>query len=180
MAENTEENKVAVALASKAGRYLTFKLGEESYGISVLKVREIIQMQPITSIPRTPDYMKGVINLRGKVIPVADLRIKFAFKEAEVNERTCIIVVALQLADGRDTLTGLIVDAVEEVLQIESEQIEDAPSFSDTAISTEYIFGMAKIKDDVKMLLDIDKVVSAESVVRLGKGPAGEKPADEA
>jgi len=153
--------------AAKAGRYLTFQLGKESYGISVLKVREIIQMQPITRIPRTPAYLKGVINLRGKVIPVADMRIKFEFDSAEVNERTCIIVVALRLDDGRDTLTGLIVDAVEEVLQIESEQIEEAPSFSDASISTEYIFGMAKVKDNVKMLLDIDKVVSAEAVVQM-------------
>lgn len=165
------ESKTETA-AAKAGRYLTFQLGDESYGISVLKVREIIQMQPITRIPRTPDYMKGVINLRGKVIPVADLRIKFAFAEAEVNERTCIIVVSLALADGRETLSGLIVDAVEEVLQIEEQQIEEAPSFTDTTVSTDYIFGMAKIREDVKMLLDIDKVVSAESVAHLS-GPRG-------
>lgn len=149
---------------SRAGRYLTFRLGEESYGISVLKVREIIQMQPITRVPRMPDYMKGVINLRGKVIPVADMRLKFNFPSAEVNERTCIIVVALNLPGGRETLTGLIVDAVEEVAQMEDAQIEDAPSFSDSSISTEYISGMAKVKDSVKMLLDIDKVVSAQSV----------------
>ncbi|MFO7724707.1 MAG: chemotaxis protein CheW [Oceanipulchritudo sp.] len=148
----------------KSGRYLTFQLGDESYGITVLKVREIIQMQPITRIPRTPEYMKGVINLRGKVIPVADLRIKFAFEKAEVSERTCIIVVSLTMADGRETLTGLIVDAVEEVLQIEADQIEDAPGFSDSAISTEYIFGMAKVRENVKMLIDIDKVVLAENV----------------
>lgn len=149
---------------TRAGRYLTFQLGEESYGISVLKVREIIQMQPITRVPRMPDYMKGVINLRGKVIPVADMRVKFNFAKAEMNERTCIIVVALSLGDGRETLTGLIVDAVEEVMQIEEKQIEEAPSFVDTSISTEYIFGMAKVKEDVKMLLDIDKVVSAQAV----------------
>lgn len=167
--QSSSPTAVGGALGAKAGRYLTFQLGEESYGISVLKVREIIQMQPITSIPRTPEYMKGVINLRGKVIPVADLRIKFGFKDAEVNERTCIIVVALTLSDGRETLTGLIVDAVEEVLQIETDQMEEAPAFSDASVSTEFIFGMAKIKDDVKMLLDIDKVVSAESVVNIQK-----------
>jgi purine-binding chemotaxis protein CheW len=160
----------------KSGRYLTFQLGDESYGITVLKVREIIQMQPITQIPRTPDYMKGVINLRGKVIPVADLRIKFAFEKAEVSERTCIIVVSLTMTDGRETLTGLIVDAVEEVLQIEAEQIEDAPSFSDTAISTDYIFGMAKVRDNVKMLIDIDKVVLAENLEDMAQMAGGEPP----
>ncbi|MEX0322885.1 MAG: chemotaxis protein CheW [Puniceicoccaceae bacterium] len=163
--ENTVE--VATDVADKAGRYLTFQLGEESYGISVLKVREIIQMQSITRIPRTQAYMKGVINLRGKVIPVADLRIKFEFEKAEVSERTCIIVVSLNLPDGRETLTGLIVDAVEEVMQIEAAQIEDAPSFTGTSISMDYIFGMAKVKENVKMLLDIDKVVSAERVEKI-------------
>jgi len=164
-----ETIEVTAEMREKAGRYLTFQLGEESYGISVLKVREIIQMQPVTRIPRTPDYLKGVINLRGKVIPVADLRIKFDFEKAEVSERTCIIVVALTQADGHETLTGLIVDAVEEVLQIEAAQIEEAPSFSDASITTEYIFGMAKVKDKVKMLLDIDQVVSAESIARIQK-----------
>lgn len=153
----------------RSGRYLTFRLAEESYGISVLKVREIIQMQPITRVPKMPDYIKGVINLRGKVIPVADMRLKFAFPTAEVNERTCIIVVALSLERGGDTLTGLIVDAVEEVLQIEDAQIEDTPSFADASISTDYIFGMAKVKDQVKMLLDIDRAISAQAVAKLTK-----------
>jgi purine-binding chemotaxis protein CheW len=148
-----------------AGRYLTFQLGDQSYGISVLKVREIIQTQPITRVPRTPDYMKGVINLRGKVIPVADLRLRFGFKNAEVNERTCIVVVLLELPDGRETFTGLIVDAVEEVLQIEAESIEAAPGHSDAGVSTDYVSGMAKIKDNVKILLDIDKVVSESDVL---------------
>ena len=148
-----------------AGRYLTFQLGDQSYGISVLKVREIIQTQPITRVPRTPDYMKGVINLRGKVIPVADLRLRFGFENAEVNERTCIVVVLLELPDGRETFTGLIVDAVEEVLQIEAESIEAAPGHSDNGVSTDYVSGMAKIKDNVKILLDIDKVVSESDVL---------------
>lgn len=148
-----------------AGRYLTFQLGDQSYGISVLKVREIIQTQPITRVPRTPEYMKGVINLRGKVIPVADLRLRFGFENAEVNERTCIVVVLLELPDGRETFTGLIVDAVEEVLQIEAESIEAAPGHSDTRVSTDYVSGMAKIKDNVKILLDIDKVVSDSDVL---------------
>lgn len=162
--------KVATEVAglndNKAGRYLTFQLGDQSYGISVLKVREIIQTQPITRVPRTPEYMKGVINLRGKVIPVADLRLRFGFEHAEVNERTCIVVVLLELPGGRETFTGLIVDAVEEVLQIDGSVIENAPGFADGSISTEYIYGMAKVKGGVVMLLDIDKVVSASGVLQ--------------
>lgn len=155
------------SLESMAGRYLIFKLGEESYGISVLKIREIIQMLPITRIPRTPEYLKGVINLRGKVIPVADLRIKFAFEHADVNERTCIVMVALDMPDGREALTGLIVDAVEDVLQISAEQIAETPSFADSSISAHFIQGMANVKDDVKMLLDIDQVVAAEPMMEV-------------
>lgn len=160
------ETAAGVQAIDRSGRYLTFELGDQSYGISVLKVREIIQIQPITKVPRTPDYMKGVINLRGKVIPVADLRVRFGFEHADVNERTCIVVVLLEMPDGRESFTGLIVDAVEEVMQIGSEEIEDAPSFSDSAVSVEYIHGMAKVKSGVKMLLDIDRVISAASVVQ--------------
>jgi len=153
----------------RSGRYLTFALGDESYGISVLKVREIIQIQPITKVPRTPEYMKGVINLRGKVIPVADLRIRFGFEKASVDERTCIVVVLLNLGDGREALTGLIVDAVEEVRQINNDVIEEAPTFADTGVSVEYLYGMAKVDDSVKMLLDIDRVVNADHVKELAK-----------
>lgn len=166
MSTTTEINEAIQEVVDRSGRYLTFQLGDQSYGISVLKVREIIQIQPITKVPRTPEYMKGVINLRGKVIPVADLRIRFGFENADVNERTCIVVVLLAMPDGRETFTGLIVDAVEEVMQIGAEEIEDAPSFADTAISIEYIHGMAKVKNGVKMLLDIDRVISAASVMK--------------
>lgn len=162
-AEEQQKNE-GVDSIDRSGRYLTFLLGDQSYGISVLKVREIIQIQPITKVPRTPDYMKGVINLRGKVIPVADLRIRFGFESAAVDERTCIVVVLLDLQDGREALTGLIVDAVEEVMQISNDVIEDAPGFTDSAVSVEYLYGMAKVEENVKMLLDIDRVIGAESV----------------
>ncbi|MFP4157353.1 MAG: chemotaxis protein CheW [Opitutales bacterium] len=168
MATTELQNKETAEQLDRSGRYLTFLLGDQSYGISVLKVREIIQIQPITKVPRTPDYMKGVINLRGKVIPVADLRIRFGFERAAVDERTCIVVVLLQLPDGREALTGLIVDAVEEVRQINNEVIEDAPGFSD-AVSVEYLYGMAKVDDSVKMLLDIDRVISADAVEDLSQ-----------
>lgn len=156
-----------IGAVNRSGRYLIFSLGDQSYGISVLKVREIIQIQPITKVPRTSDYMKGVINLRGKVIPVADLRIRFGFQSATVNERTCIVVVLLDLKEGREALTGLIVDAVEEVMQISNEVIEDAPGFTDSAVSVEYLYGMAKVDNNVKMLLDIDKVIATESVAEI-------------
>ena len=161
------QNKETKEQVDRSGRYLTFLLGDQSYGISVLKVREIIQIQPITKVPRTPDYMKGVINLRGKVIPVADLRIRFGFNSAAVDERTCIVVVLLELPDGREALTGLIVDAVEEVMQIGNEVIEDAPGFSDSTVSVEYMSGMAKVGDSVKMLLDIDRVISTNTVAEI-------------
>ena len=166
MSDTETTTETAVETIDRSGRYLTFQLGDQSYGISVLKVREIIQTQHITKVPRTPDCMKGVINLRGKVIPVADLRVRFGFKHADVNERTCFVVVLLEMPDGREAFIGLIVDAVEEVMQISSEEIEDAPSFSDSAISADYIHGMAKVKGGLKMLLDIDRVFSAASIVQ--------------
>lgn len=169
MSATETKKQTATDQVDRSGRYLTFLLGDQSYGISVLKVREIIQIQPITKVPRTPDFMKGVINLRGKVIPVADLRIRFGFESASVDERTCIVVVLLELGDGREALTGLIVDAVEEVRQISKDVIEDAPSFTDTGVSVEYLYGMAKVDDSVKMLLDIDRVISANEVEELVK-----------
>jgi purine-binding chemotaxis protein CheW len=156
-------NSSGINQQDRSGRYLTFLLGDESYGISVLKVREIIQVQPITSVPRTPEYIKGVINLRGKVIPVVDLRIRFGFAKADIDERTCIVVVLLDIADGREALTGLIVDAVEEVMQINNDVIEDSPGFTDSAVSVDYIYGMAKVDESVKMLLDIDSVINVQT-----------------
>lgn len=167
MAVAESRNEESTDQMDRSGRYLTFSLGKQSYGISVLKVREIIQIQPITKVPRTPDFMKGVINLRGKVIPVADLRIRFGFENATVDERTCIVVVLLDLGDGREALTGLIVDAVEEVRQINNDVIEDAPGFTDTGVSVEYLYGMAKVDDSVKMLLDIDRIMSADVIEEL-------------
>ena len=149
-----------------AGKYLTFRLGDESYGIAVLKIREIIRLTPITAVPQMPAYIKGVINLRGKVIPVVDLRVKFGLAEAESNERTCIVVVQVELASHTKVLMGLMVDAVEEVAYIAAQDIEATPDFG-TALDTAYLLGMAKVKDAVKALLDIDKVVAAETIERL-------------
>lgn len=146
-----------------AGKYLTFVLAGESYGIAVLKIREIIRLQPATPVPQMPPYIKGVINLRGKIIPVVDLRIKFGFSKITDTEQTCIVVVQVTLPGRNNVLMGLVVDGVEEVINIAGSDIEDPPDFG-TALQTEYLLGMAKIKGTVKTLLDIDKVVGADTL----------------
>jgi purine-binding chemotaxis protein CheW len=147
---------------TKAGKYLTFKLSAEDYGISLLKVREIIGMMPITSVPRTPSFVKGVINLRGKVIPVTDLRLRFGIQEIEYTERTCIIVVEIRAAESTVQM-GIVVDAVTEVLPVRAEEIESAPEFG-ASVDTRYILGMANMEGAVKILLDIDRVLTSEDV----------------
>ena len=147
------------AIMEKEGKYLTFALAREEYGLEILKVREIIGYMDITAVPQTPDYVKGVINLRGQVIPVIDLRAKFGMKTTETTEETCIIVVEINQS-GRKFSTGIVVDHVQEVLDIAGEDIEDAPKF-DSSVNTDFILGMGKIGDSVKILLDIDKVLSS-------------------
>jgi purine-binding chemotaxis protein CheW len=154
------------ATRAAAGKYLTFLLGRESYGIQVLKVREIIRLTDITAVPRMPNYVKGVINLRGKIIPVLDLRQKFGLPVAEATERTCVVVVQVRLASGTTTQLGVIVDAVEEVLQINASDIEETPDFGGN-FDTDCILGMAKIRGAVKTLLDIDWVVGGETLASL-------------
>lgn len=150
------------AIALRTGKYLTFTLEDETYGISILKVKEIIGMMSITSVPRTPEFIKGVINLRGKVIPVIDLRLKFGIAPAPYSERTCIIVVEMD-ADTATTLIGIVVDAVSEVLNIREEEIEETPAFG-TQLDTDYILGMAKMEGGVKILLNIDQVLSTQEI----------------
>lgn len=150
------------ASANLSGKYLTVVLDNEAYGIGVLKVREIIRMQKITPVPQMPGFVKGVINLRGRVIPVVDLRVKFGLK-AEFAERTCIVVVQVKLPSEQIVQMGLIVDSVEEVVTLTNEEIEPTPDFG-TKIDTTYLLGMAKVKGQVKTLLDIDRVVAPETV----------------
>jgi len=152
-----------VATRAEAGKYLTFVLGRESYGVPVLKVREIIRLTEITAVPQMPHYIKGVINLRGKVIPVVGLRAKFGLAEIEASERTCIVVVQVEMASHTKALMGLIVDGVEEVAFIAAQDIEATPDFG-ASLDTQYILGMAKVKNVVKALLDIDKVLTADTV----------------
>jgi purine-binding chemotaxis protein CheW len=150
------------AAMAKAGKYLTFKLGAEEYGLEILKVQEIIKMMDITKVPRTPEFVRGVINLRGKVIPVVDLRLKFSMDSKETTDKTCVIVVQVAHGAGRVTM-GTIVDEVSEVLDIAGEQIEPAPEFG-TAVDTAFILGMGKVAKKVVMLLDIDRVLAAGEI----------------
>lgn len=150
-----------------AGKYLTFKLAEEEYGLEILKVQEIIQMQEVTKVPRTPKYVRGVINLRGKIIPVIDLRRKFGFEAAPDTEKTCIIVVQISYGEGL-VVMGIIIDEVKEVLDIRAENIEETPSFGED-IDTGFIMGIGKVGTNVKILLDIDKVMSAQELKSIKK-----------
>lgn len=146
----------------KGGKYLTFTLADEDYGIEILKVKEIIGMMPITTLPQTPDFVKGVVNLRGKVIPVVDLRLKFGMTCPDYTERTCIIVVEISGPSG-STMMGIVVDSVSEVVQIRGDDIEETPKFG-AKLDTEYILGMAKTEGHVKILLDIDRVLTADEL----------------
>src|SRR5579859_3532181 len=146
----------------RSGKYLTFQLGQEEFGVRVIKVREIMGVQQITAVPQTPDYLKGVLNLRGKVIPVIDLRLKFGLPAAEYTQRSCIVVVQVEGEAGA-ILVGLVVDAVSEVLNLAASDIEDTPDFG-ARLTMPFILGMAKLKGKVKILLDIDRVVSAQEI----------------
>ena len=143
-----------------AGKYLTFLLDHQSYGIDVLQVREIIRRPAITPVPQMPAHVRGVINLRGKIIPVMDLRLRFSSAHGEDTDQTCIVVVQVKLADGKLNQMGLIVDGVEEVLHIAAGDIEEPPNFG-TEIAVEYLLGIAKVKGAVKTLLDIGRVIGA-------------------
>lgn len=145
---------------ARAGKYLTFGLGKEEFAIQVMRVREIIGVQEMTRVPQTPAYVKGVINLRGKVIPVVDLRLKFGLAEQEHTQRTCIIVVDVEHPGAPSgMLTGVVVDEVSEVVTLQAGEIEDTPDFG-RGVALPYLLGMAKLKGKVKILLDINKVAS--------------------
>jgi purine-binding chemotaxis protein CheW len=155
-------NDPAGQAAARAGKYLTFHLAREEFGIRVLKVREIMGLQEITAVPQTPAHIRGVINLRGKVVPVIDLRVKFGLTAAEYTQRTCIIVTQVQ-SGSASVLVGIIVDGVSEVLNLAASEIEDTPDFGED-IGSRYLLGMAKAKGKVKILLDIDKVLSVQEL----------------
>lgn len=147
--------------AGLEGKYLTFNLGAEVYGIDIIKIREIIGIMPITAVPNMPDHVKGVINLRGRVIPIIDLRLRFAMQETAATDRTCIIVVEVIRQNGQHHTTGIIVDSVSEVATIKEADIEEPPAFN-SVLDTSDILGMAKLEDGVKILLDIDLILGKE------------------
>jgi len=156
----------ALKVDRRAGKYLAFQLGNEEFAVQVLRVREIMGIQEITAVPHTPNYVKGVINLRGKVIPVVDLRLKFGLPEIEYTQRTCIIVAQIANRSSK-LLIGIIVDCVSEVLTLQAADIEDTPDFG-SGVELPYLLGMAKVKAKVKILLDIDMVLTAQEVMSLG------------
>lgn len=164
MANLTDSKNIKTVTSDK---FLTFNLGSEQYGLEILKVREIIGIMDITRVPRTPEFVRGVINLRGKVIPVLDLRNKFGLPMVEDTEQTCIIVVDLTF-ENNPLLMGIIVDSVSEVLDIDVDDIEDTPVFG-TAVSTDFIKGIAKTKGGVKILLNIEEVLTTAEILTLPK-----------
>jgi purine-binding chemotaxis protein CheW len=161
---NESSNKMS------AGKYLTFKLGPEDFGIGILKVQEIIGMLAVTRMPRTPAYVRGVVNLRGKVIPVLDLRLKFGMDTRQDTDRTCIIVVQLQSGEATVTM-GLIVDEVSEVLDVAATQIEPPPSFG-ASVDVSFIMGMGKVGQKVVQLLDADRILMRQELEAIGTAEA--------
>lgn len=135
------------------GKFLSFFLGKEEYAIEILKVQEIIGLMPITPVPKMPDYIRGVLNLRGKIVPVMNLRLRFGLPEVDDTDETCVIVV-----QDNNYLMGVLVDKVSEVADIKGEQIEEVPSFG-IKTNSKYLAGLGKVKESVKMILDIHKVV---------------------
>ena len=149
-----------------AGKYMGFKLDAEHYGIAILKVQEIIGLMTITAVPRTPEFVRGVINLRGKVIPVVDLRLKFGLQPKENTELTCVMVVQVEMHDTLVTM-GIIVDQVSEVMDIQAGQVEPPPSFGDPE-AEKFLLGMGKFQDNVVLLLDVDRILSSNEMSMMG------------
>lgn len=154
-----------------AGKYMGFKLGAESYGLQILKVQEIIGLMEITAVPRTPDFVSGVINLRGKVIPVIDLRLKFGMESREPTELTCVMVVQVLMNDTLVTM-GVTVDEVSEVMDITADAVEPAPDFGH-AEASEFLLGVGKFQEQVVLLLDMDRILNDQEKTLVG-GMAGE------
>lgn len=161
----------AATLTAMAGKYLTFNLGAESYGVPVLKVREIIRLTDVTPVPQVPEHVRGVINLRGKIIPVIDLKIKLGLAECVESDRSCIVVVQVRGMGGGNIHLGLLVGGVQEVVQISGADIDETPEFG-SQVSSLYILGIAKLKSGVALLLDIDRALSGDSAQFAAGTPA--------
>ena len=167
----TPDPNPAVRSEALPGRYLTFTLGRESYGVPVLSVREIIRLCPITPVPQMPAHLRGVINLRGKVIPVLDLRAKFRLADGGYGEPACIILLQVGTPPGPVTLMGAIVDAVEEVVLLSASDLEATPDFGGSP-DTRFILGMATVRGAVKTLLNLDAIFREEGTVSLPPVPS--------
>jgi purine-binding chemotaxis protein CheW len=169
-AEKSAANESAATDLGKrlAGKYMTFQLAREEYGLEILKVREIIGLMEITRVPRTREFVRGVINLRGKVIPVVDLRLKFGMERTEATDQTVIIVVQCAV-DGRPLTMGLLVDQVLEVLSIDGSQIEPAPSLAHAQLNEEFILGVGKHEKRIVFLLDIARILSSDEAQELSR-----------
>lgn len=161
MSQGVHDTKAARATGRQ---FLTFYLENEEYGVEIRKVQEIIGMLPITRVPRTPSFMRGVVNLRGAVIPIVDLRLKFGLERVEPTPRSCIVVVNV-----RGLAIGLVVDRVSEVTTLANEDIEDAPSFG-SEVQTEYLLGIGKAGGRIRLLVDIEKVLSTSEVLAVTQG----------
>jgi purine-binding chemotaxis protein CheW len=165
LAESKESDAIG---AVRAGKYLTFRLAAEEYGLQILKVREIIGLMPITRMPEAPSYVRGIINLRGRVIPVLELRARFGMEPVADNEETCIIVVDMSSGD-RSTLMGILVDAVSEVLDIKADEIQDSPAMGGDH-ECDFVLGIGKVKGGVKILLDIERVLNGTDMSSMNEG----------
>lgn len=149
-------------LSATRNQYLTFTLDKELYAMDIAKVREVLEYTDITRVPRTPEFMRGVINVRGRAVPVVDLRLKFGLSKTTQTVNTCIIIMEVEM-DGEATVLGALADSVQEVFSLEPDQIEPAPRLG-TRIKTEFIAGMGKQGDEFIIILNIDKVFSVEEL----------------
>jgi len=164
---------MSVTEITEATQYLSFVLGEEVFALEISKVREVLDFTTITKVPRTPDFMRGVINLRGSVVPVVDLRLKFGMAMTEKTVNTCIIIAEIDI-EGESTVLGALADSVQEVFELEPDQIEPAPKIG-TQLNTDFIRGMGKREDGFVIILDIDRIFSSDelSIVRNAGGDSG-------
>lgn len=157
-----------MAKAATAGKYLTFCLEEEHYGLEIMRVQEIVGLLPVTRVPRLPHHIAGVVNLRGRVVPVMDLRLAFGLPDPKMNERTCIVVVHTIKGDGSKVTMGVLVDEVSDVVDLAADRIEDTPEFG-TEVDTDFIKGVGRLEERVVLLLDIDLVLSVSDMEAIEK-----------
>ncbi len=165
-------SSTATETVARPGKYLTFCLAGENYGLEILRVQEIVGLLPVTRVPRMPSFVAGVVNLRGRVIPVVDLRLAFGLVASEMSERTCIIVVRVERAGGQSAVMGVLVDEVSDVADLVGGSIEDTPEFG-ASIDTSFIKGVGRSEDRVLLLLDIDRVLSGAELDAVEKAAGG-------